>query len=516
MYINELAETKILVVYCGRFQPFHQGHAWVYNYLTGKFGRNNVYVATSGKVEQPNSPFTFADRVYFMNLQGVPSDRIVQIPQNYNITAVKQAFNIPDLELNRFKVIFPVSKKDMDQDPRFQSWTKKDGSPTALQPMPDDLSQVETMDRHGYVLTVPTKPFKVLGKTIIGATAIRNEYATSDESTRQKIIANVFGRYTHEAEQIFNHRLLPANPITAPELPIGKKAKLQTVKQPKSVDLTDYEYSAESVAEVIDVDAIHEEMLREHLLTNPKLFEDTDDYTRLKEFLSQQATPVTEPGNNYIYTSVQSLLPVQAISIAHFSKPHKLVKIENNRAYFDINGKLKGYPEEGTLTGDMIRSIFMFATPDQLEKFKMMLSLKFGEWSLKSKLIEHSLSETGGVGVVKGGKDPRYMTAIMGDQNDVTGNTLGKEMDAFMLTGRKSPGGKTHQKPVNSNTGRGLKEGAIDELEQRRIDDLNNLMDEIKQRISTENLPATYIDSLKQRLLKLKAERDSYYKINTR
>jgi hypothetical protein len=34
----------------------------------------------------------------------------------------------------------------------------------------------------------------------------------------------------------------------------------------------------------------------------------------------------------------------------------------------------------------------------------------------------------GGVGVVKGGSDPRYSTATMGDQNAVTGKTLGKKM----------------------------------------------------------------------------------------
>jgi hypothetical protein len=430
MYINELAEAKILVIYAGRFQPFHQGHAWVYNYLTSKFGRNNVYVATTGKVEEPNSPFTFAERVYFMNLQGVPGDRILQIAQNYNVTAVKQAFNISDADLARYKVIFPVSQKDMDENPRFQTWTKKDGSAAALQPMPDDLSRVETMDRHGYILTVPTQPFKVLGKTITGATAIREEYINADERTRQQIIADVFGRYTREAEQIFNSKLLPPETV-ADTAKLPTKAKLQTVKQTKPVDYTDYEYSAESIKET------------------------TAFLTRSPRF-------------NY-----------------------------GDQAYHNTLGPVQ---VEQTMPDG---SVVVYCERDSKRYRVPTTSLKL------------SVNEMGGVGVVRGGNDPRYMTATMGDQNDVDSNTLNQEMAAYGLVGRKSPGGKTRQTAVKGNIGQGIQEGAVDDLEQRRIEDLNNLMDEIKHRISTESLPATYVQALKQRLLKLKAERDSYYKINT-
>ena len=58
-------------------------------------------------------------------------------------------------------------------------------------------------------------------------------------------------------------------------------------------------------------------------------------------------------------------------------------------------------------------------------------------------------------------------------------------------------------------------EGAIDDLEARRIEDLNALMDEIKHRITTEQLPAKYVQALKDRLLKIKAERDSYYHVRS-
>ena len=91
MFINELAEPTLLVIYPGRFQPFHKGHHAVYNWLTGKFGRNNVYIATSNKTDNLKSPFTFAEKAYFMQLTGVPADRIVQATQPYQIQNVLQA-----------------------------------------------------------------------------------------------------------------------------------------------------------------------------------------------------------------------------------------------------------------------------------------------------------------------------------------------------------------------------------------------------------------------------------------
>jgi hypothetical protein len=48
--------------------------------------------------------------------------------------------------------------------------------------------------------------------------------------------------------------------------------------------------------------------------------------------------------------------------------------------------------------------------------------------------------DAAGVGVVKNSKDPRYVMATAGDQNDVTADTMPKAMRAYGLIGRKSPG----------------------------------------------------------------------------
>lgn len=52
----------------------------------------------------------------------------------------------------------------------------------------------------------------------------------------------------------------------------------------------------------------------------------------------------------------------------------------------------------------------------------------------------NKLSEdAAGVGVVKNSKDPRYVMATMGDQNDVTADTMPRQLRAYGLTGRKPP-----------------------------------------------------------------------------
>jgi len=58
MKITDL-KPRVVAVYAGRFHPFHHGHAGVFQELASKFGINNTYVTTSGKVEPESSPLHF-------------------------------------------------------------------------------------------------------------------------------------------------------------------------------------------------------------------------------------------------------------------------------------------------------------------------------------------------------------------------------------------------------------------------------------------------------------------------
>ncbi len=164
MYIADLFETyvaeagpQLVVLYPGRFQPFHLGHADVFRSLQGQFGRDNVYIATSNKVELPGSPFNFSDKSVLMHAAGVPSDRIIEVRDPYKLppqfnpanTIFIVAVGAPDaerLDIDKVYTEFtptgrkskiPPGKKVGDPKP-FKSFTK--------------LEDCVTADQHGYVI----------------------------------------------------------------------------------------------------------------------------------------------------------------------------------------------------------------------------------------------------------------------------------------------------------------------------------------------------------------------------
>lgn len=349
MFLEELAAPQLLVIYPGRFQPFHKGHYAVYNWLSTKFGRNNVYIVTTNKTDNLKSPFNYAEKTYFMQLTGVPADRIIQASNPYQIESIMQG-GLTVHNPSNTVLLFAVSEKDMAEDPRFKSWTKKDGSPAYFQPL-TDIKQTESMEEHGYIMTVPTFDFEVLGHPMRSASELRKLYAVSDEKNRQYIIRDLFGKYTREAEQIMNSKI-----------------------------------PAEQLAE-------------------SKHYKDPELYPLLVK--AKQAHPVASSDE-------------EALALYTYDTEKKDVgHVEKEES--DLNDRISRLEK-------------------QFQQF-----VQFSQ----------EINECGGVGVVKGGNDPRYMTATMGDQNDVNSETLSKSMQAYNLVSRKNPGKARHQKNINRNVGKG-------------------------------------------------------------
>jgi hypothetical protein len=204
MFLTEIFEAQepaTLVIYPGRFQPFHKGHRAVYEYLVKKFGRDQVFIATSNKVDPPRSPFNFSQKAQFIQLTGVPMDRVVETRDPYKVPELTQ--NYP----SSTRLIFAVSEKDMSEDPRFSKWTKKDGSPSYFQPLPNDASQMAGMNQHGYIMTVPTFNFTVLGKPMRSATDFRADFARADEVTQKNMIQDLFGAYDDDVYAIMRQHI---------------------------------------------------------------------------------------------------------------------------------------------------------------------------------------------------------------------------------------------------------------------------------------------------------------------
>ena len=116
---------KTVVIYVGRFQPFHKGHYGTYQHLVKKFGKDNVFIGTSDKVEKPKSPFNFKEKVKIMTTMfGIPTSKIHKVKNPYKPTEILQKF---DEETTAFVTVVGEKDKNRLGGKYFQKWN---GEPT--------------------------------------------------------------------------------------------------------------------------------------------------------------------------------------------------------------------------------------------------------------------------------------------------------------------------------------------------------------------------------------------------
>ena len=86
--------NKVIVVYSGRFQPFHKGHFATYQTLVKKFGSDSVYIGTSNVTDSKKSPFNFNEKKAIMTkMFGIPSSKIVNVKNPYAPEEILNKFN---------------------------------------------------------------------------------------------------------------------------------------------------------------------------------------------------------------------------------------------------------------------------------------------------------------------------------------------------------------------------------------------------------------------------------------
>ena len=195
---------KVFVIYPGRFHPWHLGHKGVYDWLVSKFGGDKVFVTMTGVTDPIKSPFSFEERKKMMVVTGVPSDNIIQVTNNYNLSSISPSIPI---DVEKDAVFFSISQKDMTEEPRFRSFTKKDGTPSYLQLLPTDTSKIEPAVKHGYLITVPTGKFSVLGKEMNSASELRSLYVGLDGVSKESFVRDLFGSSNSELKRVFDSKL---------------------------------------------------------------------------------------------------------------------------------------------------------------------------------------------------------------------------------------------------------------------------------------------------------------------
>jgi hypothetical protein len=222
LFENYVAEAgpQLVVIYPGRFQPFHLGHADVFSGLQNKFGRNNVYIATSNKVELPKSPFSFSDKTVLMHAAGIPNDRIIEVSDPYRPDDYVRALN---LNLSNTIMLFAVGAPDAARlaiDTVYTEFTptgrkskippgKKVGDPRPFKSF-TKLQDCVTADQHMYVIianerqktiTLNGQPVDVSHGTPARAAwnAVRN-----DPKLRSEYLLQMYGRDDAELGRILD------------------------------------------------------------------------------------------------------------------------------------------------------------------------------------------------------------------------------------------------------------------------------------------------------------------------
>jgi hypothetical protein len=209
--LTEATNEKLVVVYPGRFHPFHKGHAGVYNTLKQQYGGiADVYIATSGKTEPNKSPFSFAEKLEMMKLTGINPNAVVQTRQPYVAEEITNKYN-----MNNTVVLYVVSEKDMAEDPRFNFPTKgpnlkKDGQPAHMQKW-NGWDNARSLEHHSYVTTVPTTKFNVLGEPATSATEIRQRFPMLSNDQQKAFITDLFGNYSDNVLNIMRNKLGDSN-----------------------------------------------------------------------------------------------------------------------------------------------------------------------------------------------------------------------------------------------------------------------------------------------------------------
>ena len=198
-YVKEDNGPEVVVVYPGRFQPFHLGHKEVFNSLQNKFGRDNVYIATSNKTDGAKSPFNFSDKTIFMNAAGIPSDRIIEVSNPYKL---------PD-QFDPTNTVYVAVVGGPDKNRLNPDSTKKDGAASYFK-MFDSFEKAVTADQHGYVIIADERNKQItLGDETVDVSHGTQTRAAwnavrKDPKLRSQFLKQMYGRDDPEVGRVLD------------------------------------------------------------------------------------------------------------------------------------------------------------------------------------------------------------------------------------------------------------------------------------------------------------------------
>ena len=186
--------NDIVVVYAGRFQPFHKGHYATYSHLVQKFGKDAVWIGTSNKSGGPKDPFNFLEKKTIMTTMfDIPKNKVVQVKNPYNPTEILSGFSP---KTTAFVTV--VGEKDAQR--LSSKYFKKFHAGAGFKP-------ASGYGESSYVYTSPAQPNPISG------TDVRKWLSTGDESQRKAGFKKAYPKFNPKIYNMITQKLGGVNEI---------------------------------------------------------------------------------------------------------------------------------------------------------------------------------------------------------------------------------------------------------------------------------------------------------------
>jgi hypothetical protein len=176
------APKRTVAIFTGRFQPFHAGHYSIYQAMVEKFGKDNVYIASSNVTDPIKSPFGFKEKKDIMTrMFDIPDDMVVQVKNPY--APVEILDKLPP----ETSYVTAVSQKDADRLGGGKYFRNFDDVP--------DGERQGYKDK-GYFIVAPEMKLDINGKNISGTQlrAIMGDPNITDRA-KQEIFTKIYGKF---------------------------------------------------------------------------------------------------------------------------------------------------------------------------------------------------------------------------------------------------------------------------------------------------------------------------------
>ena len=198
-YITEAENLRPVVIYGGKFQPFHSGHYEIYEKLVDEFGKDNVFISTADinkaklkqKAYSENHIFTFDEKAKIMETMfNIPAKQIIKAGRTPYLPSWKE---IP-VEGSNYAYITVCGMKDKDRFDRL-------GNENMVFEQYKPGMKLQSCLDHKYYYIVENE------KINLSATEVRNYFREHNERQKIEFFKDIYGKFNQEIFDLVNNRI---------------------------------------------------------------------------------------------------------------------------------------------------------------------------------------------------------------------------------------------------------------------------------------------------------------------